>query len=64
MKLEVNVMDDIINVLINNGASIGLLVYFIYKDNKYTGKMIELLTTLQCRLDDVLNKLGDDEHGN
>ena len=52
-------MNDITSMIINNGAAIGLLVYFVYKDNKFTSMISKSLTNISNSLDiiqDILNK--------
>lgn len=52
-------MNDIASMIINNGAAIGLLVYFVYKDNKFTAMISKSLTNISNSLDiiqDILNK--------
>lgn len=43
-------MQDIITVITNNGVAVAVLVYFIYRDNKFMGT---LQTTLQTLIDTV-----------
>ena len=52
-------MNDIASMIINNGAAIGLLIYFVYKDNKFTSMISKSLTNISNSLDiiqDILNK--------
>ena len=52
-------MNDIASLIINNGAAIGLLVYFVYKDNKFTSMISKSLTNISNSLDiiqEILNK--------
>lgn len=52
-------MNDIASMIINNGAAIGLLIYFVYKDNKFTAMISKSLTNISNSLDiiqDILNK--------
>lgn len=52
-------MNDVASMIINNGAAIGLLVYFVYKDNKFTAMISKSLTNISNSLDiiqDILNK--------
>lgn len=52
-------MNDVASMIINNGAAIGLLVYFVYKDNKFTSMISKSLTNISNSLDiiqDILNK--------
>lgn len=44
-------MDDIINLIINNGSAVALLIYFIYKDNKFTDNITKALTSIQDSLE-------------
>ena len=48
-------MQDLITVITNNGVAVAVLVYFIYRDNKFMGT---LQTTLQTLIDTV-NALKD-----
>ena len=43
-------MQDLITVITNNGVAVAVLVYFIYRDNKF---MTTLQTTLQTLIDTV-----------
>lgn len=55
-------MNDIVNLIINNGSAIGLLIYFIYKDNKFTETINKSLTNISNSLDiiqDILQKRGE-----
>lgn len=36
-------MEDIINLIINNGLGVALVAYFIYKDAKFNGQIIDVL---------------------
>lgn len=40
-------MDEIVNLMINNGTAIALLIYFIYKDNKFTENITKALTSIE-----------------
>lgn len=46
-------MEDIINMIMNNGMGAVLLAYFIYKDNKFNGH----ITTLLSEVKEVLVEL-------
>lgn len=43
-------MKEILDILVNNGASIALLAYFIYKDFKFTEKITGTLTSIDISL--------------
>lgn len=40
-------IEQIISVITNNGVSIGLLLYFVYRDNKFMNTLNTTLTTLK-----------------
>lgn len=57
-------MEQIVNLIINNGCAVGLLIYFIYKDNKFTDTINKALTNISDSMDvikDILTK-GSDKH--
>lgn len=51
-------MNDVASMIINNGAAIGLLVYFVYKDNKFTSMISKSLTNISNSLDIIQNILN------
>ena len=44
-------MDEIINLIVNNGTAVALLIYFIYKDNKFTENITKALTSIEESLE-------------
>ena len=61
-------MDEIMSMIVNNGTAVALLVYFIYKDNKFTENMTKALTSIEESLDiikkSILKERDEDEHKN
>ena len=51
-------MNDVASMIINNGAAIGLLVYFVYKDNKFTSMISKSLSNISNSLDIIQNILN------
>lgn len=51
-------INEIIGVIVNNGSAITLLVYFIYKDNKFTETITKSLTAIEESLDIIKENLG------
>ena len=52
-------MDEIINLIVNNGTAVALLIYFIYKDNKFTENITKALSSIEESLEiikDSVNK--------
>ena len=52
-------MDEIVNLMINNGTAIALLIYFIYKDNKFTETITKALTSIEESLEIIKVKMVD-----
>lgn len=46
-------MEDILTVLVNNGVAVGIIAYFIYRDNKFMNNLSVTLTTLQKSVESV-----------
>ena len=49
-------IQDIANVVINNGASIVILAYFIYKDNKFNEKLLLLCDRVNSLIEYIEQK--------
>lgn len=57
-------VETIVSLIINNGVAVGLLAYFVYRDNKFMNQLTVTLTTLQKSVDSVkrlLEKRDKDE---
>ena len=39
-------MNDIVNLLVNNGVAVVIVAYFLYKDNKFNNELVKSLTEL------------------
>lgn len=46
-------MEDILTILVNNGVAVGIIAYFIYRDNKFMNNLSVTLTTLQKSVESV-----------
>lgn len=46
-------MDDILTLLVNNGVAVGIIAYFIYRDNKFMNNLSVTLATLQKSVESV-----------
>ena len=55
--------ESLLKLIVDNGTSLALLVYFIYKDNKFTENLTKSLTAIQDSLeilkDRVVNRKDD-----
>lgn len=54
-------MPALITQIVTNGVGVVIIAYFIYRDNKYTEKLIELMTELKKFLE-MFDK-GEKNHG-
>lgn len=57
-------IESIVSLIVNNGVAVGLLIYFVYRDNKFMNNLATTLKTLQITVDsikDLLNKGKGDE---
>lgn len=61
-------MENFVNIIVNNGVAVGIIVYFIYRDNKFMNTLTKTLTTLQDSVSSVkellehyINKKGDSD---
>lgn len=43
-------MNDVLNAIVNNGVAIGMLMYFIYKDSRWTDTINKSLTSISDSL--------------
>lgn len=53
-------MDEILTLIVNNGSAVALLIYFIYKDNKFTDNITKALTSIEESLEIIKVKMLDD----
>ena len=52
-------LDEIANLIINNGTAVALLIYFIYKDNKFTENITRALASIEESLEIIKVKMVD-----
>ena len=50
-------MSDIVNIIVNNGVAVGVVVFFLYKDFHWNNELLKTLTTIQVTLEE-LSKLS------
>lgn len=43
-------MEDIVNIIVNNGVAIGVVLYFIWKDAKLTKENTDILQQIKAML--------------
>lgn len=57
-------MDEILTLIVNNGSAVALLIYFIYKDNKFTDNINKALTSIEESLEIIKVKMLDEDKNN
>lgn len=53
-------MSDIVNIIVNNGVAVGVVVFFLYKDFKWNNELLKTLTTIQVTLEEITKGLLND----
>lgn len=54
-------IEKIVSLIVNNGSAVALLIYFIYKDNKFTQSINAALTSINDSLEiirDIITQKG------
>lgn len=50
-------LQEIVSLFVNNGVAVGLLCYFVYRDNKFMNSLNVTLKSLQTSVESVKNML-------
>lgn len=50
-------MDKVLDVLANGGIALGVVTYWMYRDNKYTNNLVNVLSKLQADIELLPDKL-------
>ena len=48
---------EIVSLIVNNGVAVGLLAYFVYRDNKFMNSLDVTLKSLQTSVESVKQML-------
>jgi hypothetical protein len=54
-------INDVVTLIVNNGVAVGLLSYFVYRDNKFMNSLDVTLKALQMSVDSVKSILDKSE---
>lgn len=54
-------MQDIVNIIVNNGVAVGIIIYFIYRDTKFLTSLQTSLTTLLTSTENIQKLLERSE---
>lgn len=50
-------MNDIINLMVNNGIAVVVVAYFMIRDYKFNNELIKTMTQIQDSLNAITNKI-------
>lgn len=54
-------MDEMVNLIVNNGTAVALLIYFIYKDNKFSENITKALTSIEESIKIIKDSIDTDK---
>ena len=54
-------MDSIVELIVNNGTAVAIVIYFIYKDNKWTEALYSTLGAIQSTMKTIENHFIEKE---
>lgn len=52
-------MNDLINMIVSNGVAVVIVAYFLYKDYKFNGQLVELMQEIREVLYIISTKEGN-----
>lgn len=52
-------MNELINMIVTNGVAVVIVAYFLYKDYKFNGQLIDLMQEIREVLALISKKEGD-----
>ena len=56
-------MENIINLMVNNGIAVVVVGYFLYTNYKFNENLIKTLTEITLTLKDIQVDIGREKHG-
>ena len=56
-------MENIINLIVNNGIAVVVVGYFLYTNYKFNENLIKTLTEITLTLKDIQVDIGREKHG-
>lgn len=52
-------MDDVVKLIVDNGVTVAVIFYFMWRDTKFMAKIDNTLTALKTVIDNMNNKMDD-----
>lgn len=56
-------MDGLVDIIVNNGVAVGILVYFCWRDAKFMSNLDSALASLQASVDTITKLLEHNKEG-
>lgn len=50
-------MNDMVNLLVNNGIAVVVVAYFMIRDYKFNNELVKTMTQIQDNLQSITNKM-------
>lgn len=54
-------MENMINLIVNNGVAIAVVGYFLYSNYKFNDKLVSTLSAIETRLQHIESEVNDNE---
>lgn len=54
-------MENIINLIVNNGVAVAVVGYFLYTNYKFNEKLVSTLSAIETRLQHIESEVNDNE---
>lgn len=53
-------MNDIIQLIVNNGVAVGVVVYFLFRDYKYNNEIVIMLHDIKTLIEVIRGEIDND----
>lgn len=54
-------MENIVNLIVNNGVAVAVVGYFLYTNYKFNEKLVSTLTAIETRLQSIEREVNNNE---
>ena len=54
-------MENIVNLIVNNGVAVAVVGYFLYSNYKFNDKLVSTLSAIETRLQHIESEVNDNE---
>ena len=53
-------MNDLVNIIVNNGVAVCVVAYFLFRDYRWNNELLKTLTTIQVTLTELSNRIKEE----